>query len=150
MEKYQVVKFVDDEGKKMKYDIKKDKNELIDAIKIINTKYNRKDIHLLVAGDGPLYNKCNQMNVNNVHLLGKLDFDNVIKMLLQSKIFCLPTRSEGFTTVGLEASITNNYIISTPVGGIVELLINDSYGTILSKSPTPDEIAEAIILLLIF
>lgn len=119
--------------------------QLIDAIKIINTKYNRKDIHLLVAGDGPLYNKCNQMNVKNVHLLGKLDFDNVIKMLLQSKIFCLPTRSEGFTTVGLEASITNNYIISTPVGGIVELLINDSYGTILSESPTPDEIAGAII-----
>ena len=28
-----VVKFVDDEGKKMKYDIKKDTNELIDAIK---------------------------------------------------------------------------------------------------------------------
>ena len=120
--------------------------QLIDAIKIINTKYNRKDIHLLVAGDGPLYNKCNQMNVKNVHLLGKLDFTEVVKILSLSSIFCFPTfYPEGFPTSILEAAYCKNYIIIPPTAGTKELLLNDSYGTILSESPTPDEIADAII-----
>ena len=119
--------------------------QLIEAVKLLNEEYKRNDIHLLVAGDGPLYDECVRLKNENVHLLGKLSFCDVIQMLYFSDVFCLLTRSEGFTTSGLEAACTGNYIISTPVGGINELLLDETFGTILSSCPNTREIALSIL-----
>ncbi len=119
--------------------------QLIEAVKKLNNDCNHKDIHLLVAGNGPLEDECNRIKNSNIHLLGKLDFNHIVSMLMVSSIFCLPTRSEGFTTSGLEAAATDNYIIATPVGGIVEIVLDSAYGTILSPEPAAGEIAKAIL-----
>lgn len=118
---------------------------LVDAVKILNSKYNREDIHLIAAGDGPLYDSLIAEKNPNIHFIGKQPFNKIVPLLDASDVFCLPTRSEGFTTSGLEAACCMSYIIATPVGGITELLLDASYGTLLPVSPTPENIAKTIL-----
>lgn len=119
---------------------------LINSIRLLNEKYKRNDIHLLVAGNGPLEMECKKAANSNVHFLGKLPFEQVVSALSVSSIFCLPTiYPEGFPTSILEAAVLENYIIVTPTSGIDELILDSSYGTVLSANPTSEEIAEAIL-----
>lgn len=89
------------------------------------------NIQLLVAGEGPLRSMVESSALANVHLLGRLDSNDVAALLLDSDVLCLPTRSEGFSTTLLEASACGTPSIVTDVGGAKELIPNEKYGVIL-------------------
>lgn len=57
-----------------------------------------------------------------LHLCGTLSSDQLIIKYLQSSVFVLPSYSEGFPNVIIEAMIAKCPIISTPVGAIPEIL----------------------------
>ena len=100
-------------------------------------------IQIALAGDGPLKGELEKNNPGNMHLLGRLDANDIAALLKQSDCFCLPTRSEGFSTSLLEAAACCTTPVITNVGGVPEMIPSPDYGVIL-KSQDPHEIAGAI------
>lgn len=102
-------------------------------------------ISLIVAGDGPMRQLVESNRGKNIHYVGRLDSPDIAALLLQSDIFCLPTRSEGFSTSLLEASACGTPSIITNVGGADELIPNDSYGIVLD-GPTAESLKDSLMM----
>lgn len=106
--------------------------QLINGFKLLLKKQN--NVHLFVAGDGLLFDDIMKIKNSNIHILGKIEFENVIRLLKESDVYCLPTEyAEGFPTSLLEAAATKNFIVTTDKGGSKELIKDDSYGIILDN-----------------
>ena len=88
------------------------------------------------SGDGDLEEYVDQHKSDHIIPMGRLEYQDVISMLCESDIFCMPSFSEGFSTSILEAAACKCYIITTERGGSKELVVSDEYGTII---PTNDE-----------
>lgn len=107
--------------------------KLIKAVNEIN-KTNKK-IYLFIAGNGDLFDEINTNSNGNIKVLGKLNFNQVVALLKQTDIFCLPTDyPEGFPTSVIEAAACKCFIVTTNAGGSKELIINDDYGIILKEN----------------
>lgn len=112
---------------------------LIEAVKKINL--NKTKIHLFIAGSGDIENEVidSIKDELEIHYLGQLKFENIIMLLNQSDIFCLPTAyPEGFPTSVLEAAACHCYVITTEKGGSKELIVDSSYGRIMSSNSIED------------
>ncbi len=105
---------------------------LLKAFEIIQQKYT--NTYLLIAGEGELEQSIIGQNIINVIVLGKLGHDQVIDLLKCSDIFCLASRSEGFSTSVLEAAACRNYLVTTKVGGANEIILNNEYGILLEDN----------------
>jgi len=117
--------------------------KLVDAVTELNKSNSR--IKLLVAGDGDLFEQIKQQSHPNVILLGRLNFDEIIALLKETDVFCLPTDyPEGFPTSVLEAAAAKCYIVTTTKGGSKELILDETYGAILTDNSVK-EIADAIL-----
>lgn len=90
------------------------------------------DIHVFFAGDGPLYEEIQGIDPSLFTATGRLPFEEVITLLGESDMFCLPSLSEGFCTSYLEAVTCKKFCVCTLVGGIDEILTDDSFGVALS------------------
>lgn len=90
--------------------------------------------HLVLAGDGPLRSKVEKSGMDSIHVVGRLDISDMAALLIEGDMFCLPTRSEGFSTSLLEASACGTPSLVTNVGGARELMPDDSYGFVLGKA----------------
>ncbi|WP_289301884.1 glycosyltransferase family 4 protein [Sporofaciens musculi] len=115
--------------------------ELIEAVERFNG--GEKKIHLFLAGDGEEWKYVIKHRSNYIHPLGRKDFPEVIELLIQSDIFCLPSFSEGFPTSVLEAAACGCYIITTERGGAKELIIAQDYGIVM-KDNRVDRIYSAL------
>lgn len=104
----------------------------------------RRDIHFLIAGEGSMRERLHAVAPDNVHFLGAVSQPDVVALLQSSDIFCLPSRSEGFATVLLEAAACFAAPIVTDVGGVDELIPDDRYGVVLADRE-PETIAQAIL-----
>lgn len=62
---------------------------------------------------------------DKIKFVGQVDNINILPMLKKSKIFILPSYTEGFPNVILEAMACKNAVISTSVGAIPEILSNN-------------------------
>lgn len=117
------------------------------ALKLLEACRNSKFgdcIYLMIAGTGELYEKMQEYQSEHVHLLGNLPFEDVVSLLQQTDIFCLPTDfSEGFPTSVIEAVACQCYVITTTSGGSKELITGEEYGMIL-KENTVSQIVQAI------
>lgn len=91
-------------------------------------------IHLVMAGDGPLRKMVDESCLENIHIVGRLDAPDIASLLMDSDLFCLPTRSEGFSTSLLEAVACGTPFLSTDVGGARELAPDDSYGFVMESA----------------
>ena len=105
---------------------------------------------LLMIGDGPERIKaeqlCRKISLDNkVEFLGKIRV--VEKILAISDIFILPSQTESFGLVALEAMASMNAIISTNSGGITEVNIDGETG-FLANVGDIDKMADDAILLL--
>ena len=102
------------------------------------------DIALILAGDGPLFDKIQARNAANVFFAGRLTYSDNLALIKQADIFILPTYSEGFSSVVLEAAVLEKCIITTPTGGSPELITHKKSG-ILLEDASPDSIRKALI-----
>ena len=105
---------------------------LIQAVKKVNE--DSENVYLLAAGDGPLLKGLKEYETNNINLLGKISYEQVIALFKASDIFCLPSKSEGFPTSVLEAVACKNFIITTYKGGAKELINNEELGIIMKNN----------------
>lgn len=102
-----------------------------------------RDINFVLAGDGPLANEVKEASSSNMYWVGRCSTEDISSLLQQADVLCLPTRSEGFSTVLLEASACGTPAVVTDVGGARELIPDDNYGTII-QSMSSDEVAWAL------
>ncbi len=109
--------------------VEKGIRELTNTIAKINKT--RKNVWLLAAGDGYLMEEMKDIKSENTCFVGRLEIQEVVDLLQDSDIFCLPSVSEGFPTSVLEAIVCNNFIITTYTGGAKEIIENEKYGVIL-------------------
>lgn len=77
---------------------------------------------LTIIGEGEervnLERQINQVELsNNIHLLGSKNKDNIVEILSQSDVFVLPSRSETFGVVYVEAMMMGLPVIATVCGG---------------------------------
>ena len=100
-------------------------------------------VHLVMAGDGPLRGMVEDASIDAIHMVGRLDTPDIAALLLESDLFCLPTRSEGFSTSLLEAAACGTPSLVTDVGGARELMPDESYGFVI---PTADADSSASII----
>ena len=122
-------------------------NDVIKIFERVNKEISSK---LLMIGDGPERIKaeqlCRELGLENkVKFLGKLKV--IDKMLAISDVFVLPSETESFGLVALEAMASNTVVISTNSGGISEVNIEGKTG-FLSNVGDVVKMAEDTIFLL--
>jgi len=115
--------------------------EMLAAMKTVRERC--PDAVLLLAGEGPMYQELENLEQDGVIFIGALDHPRAMSLLHQADVFCMPSYSEGFSTVVLEAVALKTFMVTTPVGGTTELLDADYGG--LVDSPNPDVVAAALI-----
>lgn len=105
---------------------------LLSSIEKIQKKYN--NIYLIIAGDGDLKEEIEKRKSKHIIPLGKISYQEVVRLLKETDIFCLPSFSEGMSTSVLEAAACKCFIITTERGGAKELLNGKEYGTIIPNN----------------
>jgi glycosyltransferase involved in cell wall biosynthesis len=118
---------------------------LLKAIKILKNEYSR-NMKIAIVGDGELKENLDNLTVElgvdrEVKFLGVRK--NIKELMVSSKIIVLPSRSEGFGIVIIEAMSNMLPVIATNVGGIPELIENGKDG-ILVPPENPKALARAI------
>ncbi len=113
-----------------------------EAYKSLRKKYPK--IELLIAGDGPLYERLNKNT--NISMLGKLDHKDMMKQYAISDIFINPSYSEGLPTTVLEAGLMKCAVVATDVGGTAEI-IEDGKEGLLCKPEVQDIVEKLEVLI---
>lgn len=118
---------------------RKNVDSLLEAKKIANSDY-----YLVVVGDGPLYKnltkKVKEENIRDVIFAGsRSDVENIIP---SCDVLVLPSFSESFGLVLIEALACGKPVIGSDVGGITEI-INDDVGLFVNPNKV-SSIAKAI------
>ena len=104
---------------------------------------NEANVTFVLAGDGPLREKVAEAQGESLKWVGRLSAADVSALLQESQLLCLPSRSEGFSTILLESAACGCPAVVTDVGGARELIPDERYGTII-KSMSASEIENAI------
>lgn len=122
----------------------------IEVMKILSSQY--PDLKLFIAGTGSALQKAKdqmeQLQLNNVHFLGNVSGDELVKTFTKSDIYILPTtHGEGMPTSVLEAMAFGLPVISRPVGGLNDFFEEQKMGDLI-ESIEPQEYANRISLLL--
>ena len=102
--------------------------------------------HFLVAGRGPMAETVAAAGeeLPNLSYVGVLDHADLAAMLLQSDVFCLPTRySEGLPTSLLEAAACGCALVASHAGGVDEIIAAEDQGIILAE-PTAGDVVGAL------
>lgn len=115
-------------------------NSLLQAYKIVREKYN---VCLIIMGSGPLERSIAESDYPDIIFLGQQNNIDVVNVLRMSDIFCLPSRSEGFSTSVLEAALAKCCIITTRNGGSAELISSDELGLIIDGD-SPEYVENAL------
>jgi glycosyltransferase involved in cell wall biosynthesis len=104
---------------------------------------------LVMAGEGPDRPRLEAL-VDQLGLHAKVQFTGYVageakmRLLARAQVFVLPTtHPEGMPNAVLEAMAAGDVIITTPVGGIPDVVQNGANGTLL-RSPDPAELEQEI------
>lgn len=105
--------------------------DLIEAMKIVCQKHN--DVKLIIAGEGEeeglIRERIKEQKLEKyIEMVG---FVNPIEYYTKSDIFILPSHSEAFPLVNLEAMASGLPIIATNVGGIPEAIEDGENGFLI-------------------
>ena len=91
------------------------------------------DIDILIIGNGPEQEKFQKIQLikTNVHYLGSQTHEKTISLIKGSDILVQPSLSEGISTTLLEAMACKTCIITSNVGGNLELIQDGETGILL-------------------
>ncbi len=100
-------------------------------------------VAFVLAGEGDLEEEIRAHAPKNLSLLGPLSHGDLSSLLSEASVLALPSVSEGFATVLLEAGAWGVPIVASEVGGADEVLAARSWGAILDRR-TPLALAEGV------
>jgi glycosyltransferase involved in cell wall biosynthesis len=119
---------------------------LIDAYKKIIKSHS--SLKLEIMGDGPLREKMKKRAKWAKDRINFLGLRSDIAPILSSwKILIVPSRSESFGQVVIEAAMLSKPVVATNVGGLPEV-VGDNITGLLVNNDNPDALARAVIYLL--
>lgn len=123
---------------------------LIKAMKIIHTKM--ENAILMIIGDGEDRKSLKELVTTldlekEVIFIGKIPNNDVSKYLIEADVFVLPSISEGFPNVILEAMAAGLPIVSTNVYGLSEIIINEENGYLVEPK-NPQQLANRLLQIL--
>jgi len=119
---------------------------LIEAMDLVRQK--RRDTRLILVGDGPEKANLAQLVEDRkleryVTFVGKVSNEKIPEYMIVSDIFVLPSLSEGFGIVILEAMASGLPVIATKVRGIPEI-VKEGVNGLLVEPKSPRDLAEKI------
>jgi glycosyltransferase involved in cell wall biosynthesis len=109
--------------------------ELLEAFRLVAQKHT--DIKLLIAGAGPaeeslkLWVEKNNLS-SRVEFLGYVRGEDKADVLNSAQIFALPSYTEGCPVSLLEAMAAGMAVITTPVGGIPDIVCDGKNGILIN------------------
>lgn len=106
--------------------------QLVSAFEQIQKIYS--NTYLFFAGDGGLEDFVRSHQNKHIIPLGRKPFEEVMILLSETDIFCLPSFSEGFSTSILEAIVCKCYVVTTERGGARETFPTDDYGMVIPNN----------------
>ena len=117
---------------------------LIGAIARLRSRH--PDLMLVAVGEGPhrasLEKLIARLGVgDNVMLAGSQPHEQLASWYSAADLFCLASSSEGWPNVILEAMACGLPVIATSVGGIPEIVVSSSVGTLVARTPEAFELA---------
>jgi glycosyltransferase involved in cell wall biosynthesis len=129
----------------------KQKNHLglVRALSILNDKRALNNFHYLLIGNNTDKTLSERIfeEVRSHGLEKKISYlgvrSDVPEILHSCNIMVLPSLFEGFPNVVMEAMATKTFVIATPTGGTPEL-VRDGVTGILTRSPSPEDLAAGI------
>ena len=90
---------------------------------------------LMITGDGELRENLSEETEDGIYFLGELDFHNIISLLGETDIFCLPIDYPERVSSGVfEAASAGAFVITTESGGAEELINSEERGIILFEN----------------
>lgn len=112
--------------------------EVLDAAEHFNQA--NKSVKFTIAGHGKDFKKIEQLiqekKLSNIELLGWVNFEQKLKILSKNNYFLLPTHYEGSPNSLKEAMLSGLIPISTPVGSIPEIIMNNENGFLIEPGNT--------------
>jgi glycosyltransferase involved in cell wall biosynthesis len=117
---------------------------LLDAMVVFNDY-----IHLSIVGEGPERPRLERfISNNNLHskvtLLGELSSPQILVLLQQSHLFCMPSRSEGFGIAPLEAMAVGLPVIVSNVGAMQDYVIEGFNGYVFKSEDVGDMVKKIL------
>lgn len=107
---------------------------LIEAFKIVNHKY--KSFQLILVGDGELRSEL-EIKVKKYGLQNNIIFvgnqSDVRKYLSEADVYCCSSKVEGLPISVLEAMACSLPIITTPAGGVVDIVEDGKNGFVVES-----------------
>ena len=102
-----------------------------DTLLKICTKLNN-DLDLIIIGSGPEEQKFLDIkSKNNIHYIGSQSHEKALSLIKGSDVLIQPSLSEGISTTLLEAMSNKTSIITSSVGGNLELIKNLETGILI-------------------
>jgi len=103
-------------------------------------------IRLVMLGDGPLrddaWRKADESGyADAVHLVGRKPPAEVARYMQAADLLCISSDNEGVPNVVLEAFACGLPVVSTRVGGIPEVLVENFLGRLVEKRNLPELVA---------
>ena len=123
---------------------------LIEAMNVVREKH--RSAMLMLIGKGPeedtLRHLAERLDLGNcVRFVGQVPNDAVPQYLAAADVLVLPSLSEGFPNVVLEAMAAGLPVVASRVGGLPEI-IEEGHNGFLVEPKSPEQIAEKVLLLL--
>jgi len=129
--------------------------ELVRAARMVVDRHRDPALRFVLIGQGPLLPRLHDL-VREAGLQGRFDFrgaipaarrDELVRLYQTASAFVLPSHHEGMSTVLLEAMACGMPVISTAVGGALEVVVDGDNG-VLVPPHDPGALAEALLTLL--
>jgi glycosyltransferase involved in cell wall biosynthesis len=115
------------------------------ALEALRLLQDERHVHLLIVGDGPLRaelaERARQFGPA-VRLLGHRD--DVMSVLDASDVVLHPSEHDAFPTTLLEAMAASLPVVASDVGGIPEIVVPGSTGTLVPAPVSPADLAAAL------
>lgn len=111
---------------------------LIKAVKILLTDFGRKDLHLVIVGEGPLRRELQALISElqleaHVRLAGSRPHQELFLWYSAANLFCLASDREGWPNVLLESLACGVPVVATPVWGIPDIICSEDYGLLADR-----------------
>jgi glycosyltransferase involved in cell wall biosynthesis len=115
-------------------------SDLIDAFALV-AKHNS-DWNLIFAGNGEIEKAKKQVNKHQIHkqvtFKGWVKGEQKDELYRSASIFCLPSYAEGFPMAVLDAFAYGLPVVTTPVGGLPDVLIHKSNAMVFQPGDITD------------
>ena len=119
---------------------------LIEALYLLNTKFNRQNFTATILGDGALRADLGQL-ANRYHLSDRIQMpgfcDDIFSMLSTAHLFVLPSLHESSPNALIEAMGVGLPCIASDVGGVLDLIDHQENGLLIPPRAS-GALAEAI------